>query len=72
MLVVKEAGDPPVSKVGSDLFRVRRVDLGVCQVEEPLPAPSHPAWRETSVSESEVLWDVRKASQEIFLFSEKH
>lgn len=52
--MVEEVRNAPSSKVGSDAFLIRRVDLGVRQVDEPLSVASHPAWRGTRRSESKV------------------
>lgn len=42
VLVVEEVGDAPAPEVGGDLSSAQRVDLGVRQVEQPLPVAGHP------------------------------
>jgi hypothetical protein len=43
MLVLKEIKNPSLSKVGSDIFVINRVNLGICEVDESFAITSHPA-----------------------------
>ena len=42
MLVIKEVENSFLSKIGSDIFLINRVNLGICEVDEPFSIPSHP------------------------------
>lgn len=49
VLVGEEVSDAAAPEVAGDLSAAQRVDLGVRQVEQPLPVAGHPACGEARV-----------------------
>lgn len=45
MLVIKKVKNSFLSKIGSDIILINRVNLGICQIDESFSITSYPTYK---------------------------